>query len=147
MEQVFDFRQEADVAGDVSVEIEYLDTQQLVKVHNYIQDLQKETEKNNLEDALDWFNQVILPSLKALAQKNDAKLEIRSDGGIILATISNDCGIDIDSGEQRMRMLVNQANHFSIERNETDCVLFLYFWPPRFFWVISCWRHPVLTTT
>jgi len=46
MEQVFDFRQEADLAEEVSAEIDYLNTQQLVKVHNYIQNLQKETEKN-----------------------------------------------------------------------------------------------------
>jgi len=127
MEQVFDFRQEADLAGEVSAEIDYLSTQELVKVHNYIQNLQKETEKNNLEEALNWFDQVILPSLKAMAKKNDAKLEIRSDKGIVLATVSNDCGIDFDTSEQKMRMLVSQANHFSIERNETDCLFILSF--------------------
>lgn len=125
MEETYDFRQEADVAGEVSAEIDYLDTQQLVKVHNYIQDLQKETDQSQLENAIEWFEKAILPSLKILAQKNSALLEIKSDGTIVVATFRSECGIDIYTDNHRMGLLLNQANHISIEKNDEECVLVL----------------------
>lgn len=127
MEGTFDFRHDADIAGEVSAEIDYLSTGQLVKVHKYIQDIQKEGKEKQSQDAINWFEQVIVPLLKEFAQENDACLEVRPQEEILLATFHNDVGFNFDIGQARMRMMLDAADNLSIERSEEECVLVLTF--------------------
>lgn len=127
MERTFDFRHDAEVAGEVSAEIDYLSTSQLVRVHKYIQAIQKEGEEQQSQDTMEWFDQAIVPILREFAQENDACLEVKPQEEIILATFHNDVGFNIDKEKARMRMMLYLVANISIEYSKEESILVLSF--------------------
>ena len=60
----YDFRINAEIAGEVGAEIDKLETRQLVTIHKAIQDTRDLTEEERKQLYETWFRNAILPALK-----------------------------------------------------------------------------------
>ena len=64
----YDFRINAEIAGEVGAEIDKLETRQLVTIHKAIQDTKDLTEEERKQLYETWFRNAILPALKEFSE-------------------------------------------------------------------------------
>ena len=76
----YDYSKEVRKAERVYMKLDKLSTGQLLKVHDFIEQIQEAPADDELR-VRDWFNQAILPMLKNFAESQGAVLEITEEGG------------------------------------------------------------------
>ena len=74
--QTFDYTEEGLVSGDVYDSIAKMRGHELAKVHEAINKIKEEEQKQREEQLQEWFDSTLLPVLKDVAKSVDALLEI-----------------------------------------------------------------------
>lgn len=128
----YDFRSNADVAGEVGAEIDKLETRQLVTIHKAIQDTRDLTDAEQKQLYETWFRAAILPILKEYSELTSSCLEIEFVSGVIQATIRNGYGMDITESCHGLHMALVTAAHIAINQENGEAVLGLVYDPKKF---------------
>ena len=118
--QVFDYTEEGLVSGDVYDAIAKMRGHELAKVHEAINKIKEEDQKQREEQLQEWFDTTLLPVLKEVAQSVDAMLEIQSDQTEIVATIKRDAGFEVYTDAKRLRMALYMADAISVENMQDE---------------------------
>lgn len=72
-----------EVADNILVEVENLDNQQRLVLHEVIQKLKRESEAERIVQHMKWFDEAILPVLKEFAQNSFTNLEVQRDSDCV----------------------------------------------------------------
>lgn len=128
----YDYRNNADLAGEVGAEIDKLETRQLVTIHKAIQDTRELTEAEQKQLYETWFRSAILPILKEYSELTSSCLEIEFVSGVIQATIRNGYGMDITESCHGLHMALVTAAHIAINQENGEAVLGLVYDPKKF---------------
>ena len=111
------------------MELDKLSTGQLLKVHDFIEQIKEAPADDELR-VRDWFNQAILPMLKNFAESQVAVLEITEEGGsAFTAQISDINSIDVEEQSGILKSLFLLASYTTIEAVDDKLRVFLtYEW-------------------
>ena len=127
-EQKYDFRNNADIAEEIAVELESMQPRELELLKREMDRILEESAQERTKESGNWFEQAIIPILKDFVERSEACLDLAKDGDKeITATIRKRGGFDIMEEDYRMRMLMLLAAHISIEKCENDLVVVLAF--------------------
>ena len=127
----YDYRNNLEMAGEVSAEIDKLDTKQLVTVHQAIQTIRADTEADEKERYKNWFRAAILPVLKQFSELTSSCLEIEYRE-FIDVKLRNGFGLDVTESCRGMHMALLVASHISIGKEQDEVVLGLIYDPRKF---------------
>lgn len=127
----YDYRENLEMAGEVSAEIDTLDTKQLVTVHQAIQTIKADTETDEKERYKNWFRAAILPILKEFSELTSSCLEIEYKN-FIDVKIRNGFGLDITESSRGVYMTLWIASHIAISKEKDEVVLGLIYDPRKF---------------
>ena len=108
----YDFRINAEIAGEVGAEIDKLETRQLVTIHKAIQDTKDLTEE--------------------FSELTSSCLEIEFVSGVIQVAIRNAYGLDITESCHGLHMALVTAAYITINQENGDAVLGLVYDPKKF---------------
>lgn len=115
-EQKFDYMTGIDLAGEIGMTIEKMNSRQLMAVQEAMEKICQETEQEKQTEIQGWFSKAAVPILKNFAEQSSATLEIKEEReGMIEVVFRNVLGYDITAKDTRMRMLLILASHISIE--------------------------------
>ena len=116
-------------AERVYMKLDKLSTGQLLKVHDFIEQIKEDPADDELH-VRDWFNQAILPMLKNFAESQGAVLEITEEGGsAFTAQISDINSIDVEEKSGILKSLFLLASYTTIEAVDDKLRVFLtYEW-------------------
>ena len=118
--QVFDYTEEGNISGEVYDAIAKMRGHELAKVHEAINRIKEEDQKQREEQLQEWFDVTLLPVLKDVAESVDAMLEIQSDQTEIVATIKRDAGFEVYTDAKRLRMALYMADAISVENMQDE---------------------------
>ena len=113
--QTFDYTECGNISGEVYDAIAKMRGHELAKVHEAINRIKEDDQKQREEQLQEWFDITILPVLKDVAESVDAVLEIQSDQTEIVATIKRDSGFEVGTDAKRLRMALYMADGISVE--------------------------------
>ena len=113
--QTFDYTEQGNVSGKVYDAIAKMRGHELAKVHEAINKIKEEDQKQREEQLQEWFDITLLPVLKEVAQSVDALLEVTSKRTEIAATIKRDSGFEVAMDAKRLRMALYMADAISVE--------------------------------
>ena len=128
----YDFRINAEIAGEVGAEIDKLETRQLLTIHKAIQDTKDLTEEERKQLYETWFRNAILPALKEFSELTSSCLEIEFVSGVIQVAIRNAYGLDITESCHGLHMALVTAAYITINQENGDAVLGLVYDPKKF---------------
>lgn len=132
--QIYDFRNDTDMAEEIAVELESMNPKELNRLKTEMHRVLAESRKEQEKESGNWFNQAVVPVLKDFVEQSEACLDLSEDGVLeVTAVIRNRGGVDINEKDHRMKMLLLLANHISIERCDEDLLLVLAFELESFF--------------
>ncbi len=132
--QIYDFRNDTDMAEEIAVELESMNPKELNRLKTEMHRVLAESRKEQEKESGNWFNQAVVPVLKDFVEQSEACLDLSEDGDLeVTAVIRNRGGVDINEKDHRMKMLLLLANHISIERCDEDLLLVLAFELESFF--------------
>ena len=117
----YDYRNNADVAGEVGAEIDKLETRQLVKIRKAIQDTRDTAEAGRKQLYEIWFRNAILPALKEFSELTSSCLEIDYITGLIQVAIRNAYGLDITESCHGLHMALVTAAYITINHEKRGC--------------------------
>ena len=125
----YDYSKEVRKAERVHMELDKLSTGQLLKVHDFIEQIKEDPADDELH-VRDWFNQAILPMLKNFAESQGAVLEITEEGGsAFTAQISDINSIDVEEHSGILKSLFLLASYTTVEAVDDKLRVFLtYEW-------------------
>ncbi len=114
--QTYDFRISDEAVNNASKQIDRLSNRDLLKLSEAAEELQHEQEEERITKAKEYFNNVILPSLKDFAEMTSSILDIeeRDENMSIQAIFRNEMGFDITESCRLMRVSLMLANHIGI---------------------------------
>mgnify|MGYP001624658002 FL=1 len=111
----YDYSKEVRKAERVYMKLDKLSTGQLLKVHDFIEQIKEDPADDELH-VRDWFNQAILPMLKNFAESQGAVLEITEEGGSsFTAQISDINSIDVEEQSGILKSLFLLASYTTVE--------------------------------
>ena len=113
--QTFDYTEQGSISGEVYDAIAKMRGHELAKVHEAINKIKEEDQKQREEQLQEWFDVTLLPVLKDVAESVDALLEMTSDRTEIAATIKRDSGFEVGMDAKRLRMALYMADAISVE--------------------------------
>ena len=113
--QTFDYTEQGSISGEVYDTIAKMRGHELAKVHEAINKIKEEDQKQREEQLQEWFDITLLPVLKEVAESVDALLEVTSDRTEIAATIKRDSGFEVAMDAKRLRMALYMADAISVE--------------------------------
>ena len=128
----YDFRINAEIAGEVGAEIDKLETRQLVTIHKAIQDAKDLTEEERKQLHETWFRSAVLPALKQYSELTSSCLEIEFVSGVFQVAIRNRYGMDITESCHGLHMALITASHIAITNEDGDAILGLVYDPKKF---------------
>ena len=132
--QIYDFRNDTDMAEEIAVELESMNPKELNRLKTEMHRVLAESRKEQEKESGNWFNQAVVPVLKDFVEQSEACLDLSEDGDLeVTAVIRNRGGVDINEKDHSMKMLLLLANHISIERCDEDLLLVLAFELESFF--------------
>lgn len=123
----YDYRDNAEVAGEVGAEIDKLETRQLVTIHKAIHDTREATEAEQKKLYETWFRDAIVPALKEYCELTSSCLEIEYISGLIQVAIRNAYGLDITGSCRGLHMALVASSHITINNENGDAVLGLVY--------------------
>lgn len=132
--QQFDFTTENDIAEEIAEQIESLSQTQLKLLKKQVECFKKDSKKEQERESKRWFENAVVPVLKAYTERSEACLEIEENGEKeITAAIRSHNEFDITMNDCRMKMLLLLAGHISIEKDEDGLLIVLAFDLENFF--------------
>lgn len=118
--QTFDYTEQGSISGEVYDAIAKMRGHELAKVHEAINKIKEEDQKQREEQLQEWFATTLLPVLKDVAESVDAILEVTSDRYEIAARIKCDSGFEVYTDAKRLRMALYMADAISVENMGED---------------------------
>ncbi|RJW53985.1 hypothetical protein DXC92_01585 [Clostridiales bacterium TF09-2AC] len=124
----YDYTASESIADQVLVEVEELDNRQRVLLHEAIARIKRDTEADDTQKHIRWFDTVILPLLKDFAELTSSSLEIQRDEiGIITTCIRNSNGLDITESCHGMYLALLLAVQIDLDADNDETVLTLIY--------------------
>lgn len=124
----YDYTASESIADQVLVEVEELDNRQRVLLHEAIARIKRDTETDDTQKHIRWFDTVILPLLKDFVELTSSSLEIQRDEiGIITTCIRNSNGLDITESCHGMYLALLLAVQIDLDADNDETVLTLIY--------------------
>ena len=124
----YDYTVNESIADQVLTEVEELDNKQRVLLHEAISKIKRDTESDDTQKHIRWFDMVILPLLKDFAELTSSSLEIqRDETGIITACMRNSNGLDITESCHGMYLALLLAVQIDIDADHDETILALIY--------------------
>lgn len=116
--EVYDFTEDAERAGEVSAEIDYLSTRQLVKVRDVIDELKEQEKEEQHSEYRQCFDAMILPVLKTIAQEAGCILTIMQKDSVIEAYFEKQKSMSLDLESGYRKLIFSTFDYITFEQTE-----------------------------
>lgn len=116
--EVYDFTEDAERAGEVAAEIDYLSTRQLVKVRDVISELKEQERKELHRESRQCFDTMILPVLKIVAQDAGCILSIKQKDSVIEAYFEKQKSLSLDLESGYRKLIFSTFDYITFEQAE-----------------------------
>lgn len=116
--EVYDFTEDAERAGEVSAEIDYLSIRQLVKVRDVIDELKEQEKEEEHSEYRQCFDAMILPALKAIAQEAGCMLTIMQKDSVIEAYFEKQKSLSLDLESGYRKLIFSTFDYITFEQTE-----------------------------
>ena len=124
----YDYSNNTDTINEVTSQLDLMGPTELNQVRQSIEDIQRITKEERLQNAVSWFQNGILPALQNLAECTSSLLTIEEQkGSVFIATIKSLNGLDVSESCGYAKALLSMANHIGIDADGRDVVLTLIF--------------------
>lgn len=99
--------------------MEELDSRQRLAVHEAVEKIKSDAERETIVRHTEWIDNAIIPTLKEFAAFTFSVLEIeRDDKGILVAILRNSYSISIMESCRSMYMALLMASYIAVEKDQ-----------------------------
>ena len=92
--QIYDFRNDTDMAEEIAVELESMNPKELNRLKTEMHRVLAESRKEQEKESVNWFNQAVVPVLKDFVEQSEACLDLSEDGDLEVTAMTRTRDVD-----------------------------------------------------